>query len=205
MSHSWWPDTCGAAQVAGLQSLLDLARPQQIRRYANSVIPDLLQTRAYARATLSGTHSDRSGIDVEQEIDTRLRTQRSILAKDGPTLWILIEEAALLRPIVESTVWGEQLDHLIRVAQRPNIVVQILTHGSCGPAQIDHSFTYFRFQDRRLPDLACVRLLTGTHCHDQPHETERYRETFVPLACLAMRPTESIAHLTALRHTVLGS
>ncbi|MBL1073938.1 helix-turn-helix transcriptional regulator [Nocardia sp. 2] len=197
--NPWWPDTSGGPDGGGLQHLLDLARHRLIRRYETAAIPELLQTPAYARAALSLTYPDLPDHELDLLRDARIRGQWILNTEHAPTLWLVIEEAALLRPIAESADWQAQLTHLSQLARRPRLVVQVLPTRGCGPATIDHSFTYHRFADPHLPDLACVRELTGTHCHDQPQETDRYLQAADQLAQLALSPADSLAYISALR------
>ncbi len=96
-----------------------------LRSFELVVVPGLLQTPGYARALLDnriGSGSD----DVEEIVAARLERQ-AILSRDNPPeLWVVLEEAVLRRPVGGAPVMHEQLKHLMRAAQRPNVVLQVI-------------------------------------------------------------------------------
>lgn len=87
--------------------------------------PGLLQTQDYARALLA----NRIGGNPEttDEIVAARMARQSILARDNPPeLWVVIDEAVLHRPVGGPLVMREQLNQLIKSAQRPSIVFQVI-------------------------------------------------------------------------------
>ncbi|MGI5167821.1 helix-turn-helix domain-containing protein [Spirillospora sp. CA-253888] len=86
--------------------------------YQHSMIPGLLQTEAYARATLR----------KEEAVAARLARQE-IITREEPaptTLVALIDEQVLNRPVGSHQVMREQLENLLTMGGRPNITVQII-------------------------------------------------------------------------------
>ena len=89
------------------------------------VVPGLLQTQDYARALLA----NRIGGNPEttDEIVAARMARQSVLARDNPPeLWVVIDEAVLHRPVGGPLVMREQLSQLIKSAQRPSIVLQVI-------------------------------------------------------------------------------
>jgi transcriptional regulator with XRE-family HTH domain len=106
-----WPDKEAEATV--------------LRSFELVVIPGLLQTREYATALLADRIGSSPG-DAEEIVAGRLERQ-AILARDNPPeLWVVIDEAALRRPVGGPEVMGEQLNHLLEAARRPNVVLQVI-------------------------------------------------------------------------------
>ena len=53
--------------------------------------------------------------------------RQAVLARDKPpTLWIVLDEGVLYRPVGGSMIMNEQLTHLAEMARRPNVMVQIV-------------------------------------------------------------------------------
>ncbi len=100
-----------------------------LRWYESSVIPGLLQTEAYARAVLAC--GPLVG-DTERHVAVRLERQAAVFDRPQPPLAVfVIDEAALRRGTPE--IMGPQLDHLVAMAQRPNLMVHVLPLAA-GPA-----------------------------------------------------------------------
>jgi transcriptional regulator with XRE-family HTH domain len=76
----------------------------------------------------------RDWVETEREA-TALRTWHPTLV-DGllqteeqpPLLWVVLDEAVLRRPIGGRPVMAKQLDHLVEMAQQPNIMIQVISH-----------------------------------------------------------------------------
>ncbi len=68
-----------------------------IRTYELQFVPGLLQTREYARAVTLLGHEDAA--DVERRVELRMRRQEVLTAPAAPTLWAVIDEAALRRSL----------------------------------------------------------------------------------------------------------
>lgn len=89
------------------------------------IITGLLQTEAYVRA-MGAVSMLVSAADVDRFVDQRLaRTQR--LTSDEPLqLHAVLTETAIRTHIGDAETRRTQLAHLVAMAQRPNITIQIL-------------------------------------------------------------------------------
>lgn len=111
--------------------LVRLIEHEQVARRITDVapllIPGLLQTSDYARATLSD----------QRDIDTRIALRvgrRDVLTRtrQPAELVALIDSEALLRPIASPHVMADQLRHLQRMAELPNITIQLVSSTAPG-------------------------------------------------------------------------
>ncbi|MBE1588542.1 Scr1 family TA system antitoxin-like transcriptional regulator [Nonomuraea angiospora] len=96
-----------------------------IRTWQPLVVPGLLQTARYARAILSAE----PGVTeqwIEAAVETRLRRQSVFERESPPMYWALLDECVLLRPVGGKEVMREQLEHLLKMGERPNISLQIV-------------------------------------------------------------------------------
>lgn len=88
-----------------------------------AVVPGLLQTEDYARAVLRAANHL---ADTEEMVIARMNRQRILAKEDAPVLVALMDESVLQRNIGGAAVMHDQLLHLAEVAQRDNVVVQIV-------------------------------------------------------------------------------
>jgi transcriptional regulator with XRE-family HTH domain len=89
------------------------------------LIPGLLQTADYARAILAAdpeTNEDQ----LEELVAARLERQTIFDRTEPPTLWALLDEAVLHRPIGSRKIMYDQLLHLADTSCRSYITVQIV-------------------------------------------------------------------------------
>ncbi|WP_043255958.1 helix-turn-helix domain-containing protein [Streptomyces sp. Tu6071] len=92
--------------------------------YAVSVLPGLLQTREYARETLS--LGGLTGADLEGQIEARL-SRRAVLAEpDAPPFRAILSESVLRTRMTDANGWRAQLQHLLEGAPQGNVTIQVL-------------------------------------------------------------------------------
>ncbi len=96
-----------------------------LRWYEPAWVPGLLQTEAYARATLS--HNLLKPEEVEQRVHSRLGRQ-AILAGEQPVqLVAVIDVMVLRRPVVgQPGVMAEQVAHLVKMGELPHVQILVV-------------------------------------------------------------------------------
>jgi transcriptional regulator with XRE-family HTH domain len=122
--RGWWQQIELADSYRTLIGLEQIAR--SINEYGGAVVPGLLQTPDYARASARGGTIDAPPQQIEQAVEVRIRRQRILDGDDPPQLWVVIDEAVLARTTGGATVMGAQLVHLVEMSTRPQVNVQIV-------------------------------------------------------------------------------
>jgi transcriptional regulator with XRE-family HTH domain len=98
------------------------ARASVIRVWENAWIPGLLQTEAYARATLRA-----GGVrDLEGLLAARLARQKILTSENPPILWILLREPVLQVPVGGNAVMRGQLAHLLDLSESADIAIRVV-------------------------------------------------------------------------------
>jgi transcriptional regulator with XRE-family HTH domain len=84
-------------------------------------VPGLLQTGEYARAVLG------EGPDTETRVALRMGRREVLTRRRNPVEFIaLIDSEVLVRPFAAQDVMLEQLQHLLHMAEYPNVTIQIV-------------------------------------------------------------------------------
>jgi hypothetical protein len=168
-----------------------------LRTYEIHFVPGLLQTQEYARAVLSSTVPPLTGRDLDRAVTLRL-TRQQVLAREEPLkVWAAVDEAALRRRIGRAGTHRAQLEHLVELAERPGVALQVLPtenglHVGGGP------FSILRFDDPELPDVVYVESLVGASYVDKTDHVERYAEVMNRLSVESLTPDESVAFIHKL-------
>ena len=147
-----------------------------IRTYEIQFIPGLLQSRDYARAVISIGHPRASKEEIDRRIELRERRQQRLLGPDAPTLWAVVDEAAVRRPFGGRKVMRGQIKHLLEMTERPNIRLQVLPFARGGHAAAGGPFTFLRFSEPALPDVVYIEQLTSALYLDKREDTDAYME-----------------------------
>ncbi|WP_024802668.1 helix-turn-helix transcriptional regulator [Nocardia sp. BMG51109] len=185
-SVRWQVDDDFAAQRMDTYLALEDAA-SAVRSYAPGVIPELLQTAAYAHAVSTITRPGPTG-DVQRRVELLMRRQRLLRRPDGPKVWLAIEEAVLRRPFGGLEVWRDQLDHVAEVAERTGATVQIVPDHIGGPAICAVPFTLLRFDAPDLSDIVHLHHATGAQFLDRRGELDAYHGIWDRLCVHAAPP-----------------
>lgn len=104
---------------------------QAIRWWTAGFVPGLLQTEDYARAAIRAW-LPLDEASIEQDIAKRLERQE-ILTRQAPTdLLALLDACVLYRQVGTAAVMSAQCAHLVKMAERPNVTIQVVPDGLAG-------------------------------------------------------------------------
>ncbi|MGH3376758.1 MAG: helix-turn-helix domain-containing protein [Actinoallomurus sp.] len=175
----WFELYLGLEQAAGV-----------IRTYEVQFIPGLLQTRDYARAVieLGHGHAPDAEAEVDRRLDLRMRRQEVLRRPNPPALWVVIDEAALRRPIGGAAVMFAQLRHLIDIGELPHVTVQLMPFQSAGHAAAGGPITLLRMSAPDLADVVYLEQLTSALYPDRRSDVDFYRDIMNRLATQAEPP-----------------
>ncbi|NHD16022.1 MULTISPECIES: helix-turn-helix domain-containing protein [Actinopolyspora] len=161
--------------------------------FEQELIPGLLQTEDYARAihTSGGHITDPE--DVEKRVAARMERQRRLFDKDNPLeLRAVISEAALQRKVGGRKVWSEQLEHLLTMADLPNVMFQVVSYEAGEHASMTSGFTVLEFSEPADPDVAYMESPLGGHVIEDNSDVTLLRNLFDELRSSAMPQRESV-------------
>lgn len=155
--------------------------------FAVSVLPGLLQTPGYAREVLAAGGLRGKGLD--QQIDARMGRRELLEGEGAPRFRTILSEAVLRTALLDTLEWRGQLEHLAEMAERPNIVVQVLPFRA-GPYGLDSTDVWFL----RLRRGQAVAYTENAHRGDLIEDSEaveRLQSAYDAVRDLALPPAES--------------
>jgi transcriptional regulator with XRE-family HTH domain len=167
------------------------AEAVELRNFEPTMIPGLLQTEDYARAVNSvGRETDTAAI--EQRVQARLTRQDVLTRKPKPLrLHVILSEATLLFEVGGPEVLRAQLAHLVGLARRSNITVQVLRFAAGATLADRGGFAVLTFE-RDEPPLGYIETPAGELFLESPQEIGRLNTVYDNLRSSAMPPAESI-------------
>jgi transcriptional regulator with XRE-family HTH domain len=98
---------------------------KRLRGFEPMLVPGLVETADYARAVF-GTLSGVTDEEIDGHVAARLKRQEILDRDQPPELWMIIDESVLHRPVGGPYVMREQLRHLLEMARRPRISLQVI-------------------------------------------------------------------------------
>jgi transcriptional regulator with XRE-family HTH domain len=193
---SWWHDYTETELPSwfGLYVLLEDAA-EVIRQYEPELLPGLLQTRAYAEAIARVPAGMLDEPEIQRRARVRMERQSLLSRPRAPRLEVVISEAALHR-VAAADLATEQLQQLLDVTQRVNVIVRVLpwSAGIHGGMASGVGFSLLRFPrdpvsgDAMEPPLAYVESPTGAMYLTKPEEVSVYDLIWADLETRALDP-----------------
>lgn len=205
-ARGWW-HAYGDAVPGWFELYVGLeAAASRLRKYEPELVPGLLQTKAYATQTFLVARPSIDPADLDRSVAVRMERQQ-LLTRTVPTaphLDIVLNEAALRRPIDDRDAMAAQLDHLADTAGQPNVTIRVLPLAAgLHPALPCGSFTILDFppgpagRDGEPPTVYSGNL-TGALYLDKPAEVDAYADVWDHLAAVALDESASTAMIAAI-------
>jgi transcriptional regulator with XRE-family HTH domain len=198
--HGWWQDYPGVLSDAGQDYVIMEAAAEEILTYEAHQVPDLLQTREYARALADADPACTEEEQRAQAVEVKLIRQRVVLAERSPRLEFVIAEAALHQVVGGTRVMRPQLARLASLAGgaggaggtgSPSLSLQVLPFAAGVYAASVGSMAILRFSD--TPGLGVIHLaaLSGGVSLEDRDDLARYVRAFAQLRAAALSPAAS--------------
>jgi transcriptional regulator with XRE-family HTH domain len=173
----WWQRFTDLVPPSFLTYLALEEAAESIQCYDDCFMPGLLQSGEYAAcvAALRDPEPAFAADDTALRRLAELRAERvGRFTASGAQLMCVIDEAVLHRDLRSPKLRQDQLRHLRKAAERPNVTVRIRPL-KAGPPTAPAGFSIMRFASPLLPDVGYAEQLTGPTCVDQPADVNHYR------------------------------
>ncbi|MEV6974369.1 helix-turn-helix transcriptional regulator [Kitasatospora sp. NPDC093806] len=181
----WWTEFEGRVPDLALDLAEVEDRSIRLANYEMLYIPGVLQLPAYAEAIFEGTSGQWS---AEDQVRFRLARQR-ILDEDR-TFHFVIHEAALRMRFPGDAVMRVQLLHLLDVAERPNVTLQVLPFTVAKKPPSPGSFLFCEPDCLDLSTVIVDAPARAEHYGDS-ESIAAYRQRFDRLVDLALPPVNT--------------
>ncbi|OJY42406.1 helix-turn-helix transcriptional regulator [Pseudonocardia sp. 73-21] len=190
---SWWDDP-------------DLPRP--IREYIGveqvataitiygSIVPGILQTRAYAVALTEATAFDSDSAAHTAAVAQRLQRQRVLDREDPPWVSVVLDESAIRRPVGNASIMRDQLEALESASRRPRTSIQVIPFEAGAHPGLDSRFVMLSTNDEHKAELVHVEGLSGFRNFEKPREIGHFDQAWQRLSALALSPPASVRMIT---------
>jgi transcriptional regulator with XRE-family HTH domain len=189
----WWQSYSDVVDEVYGQSLGYEDSASEIWSYDQYVINGLLQTREFAYA-VAANRLDVPDPHVDRNVEVRMIRQAILDRREPPRLFFVLDESVLQRlAAIGGTVGRHQVDHLLNLADRPNITIQVQPY-SVG-ITVHLSFTVYSFPDPTEPRVVYLNGLVDSVIESRVGAVGQYIANFETVRGLALSPEESRAFL----------
>lgn len=163
-----------------------------IRWYEGMCVPGLLQTPDYARELLRAGRPGDTDEEIEALVSTRMERKTFLGEPDAPTLWAVVDESVLRRPVGSGKIMRDELGYLLEAAAHPKITVQVLPFDTGAHAGLTCSFILLTLADGLT--LAYAEDLTGGRFIERPDDLSHWVACYESIKSSAL-PVKQSAEL----------
>ena len=176
---------------AGFRPFKDVeAEAVVLKLYEPLLVPGPLQTEEYMRAVFE-THPGVTPELVDERTAGRLARQGVFTQDSPPRLWCIIDQYVLKREIGGRKAMADQLRHLIGVARRPNVTIQVITDTvHCGL-----SGAFYLAETKSGQRLVYLETSADGTTTEEPDTVLNQETRFATLMTVALRARESLEFL----------
>jgi transcriptional regulator with XRE-family HTH domain len=174
-------------------------KAREIHEYESYQVPGLLQTSDYARAIVSSVRPVLPDDAIERAVALRM-TRQQILEpdEDAPLdqdnalrMWAIIDESALNRVVGGPEIMRAQREHLLIMAQRPNVTIQIIPDAEGATCAFGRAFAVLVSRSSNSSVVYFEDVGTARYISDRD-EVSRHELIFDYLRSYALNDTQSI-------------
>ena len=195
-SRGWWNDYADILP-SWFEEYISLEEGAvQISGYEVQFVPGLLQTEEYARAVTLLAYSNPK--EISRRVSLRMARQARLSGAEPVSLGMVLDEAALCRPIGGPSVMRDQLAHLIEMSRRPNVTIQVLPFKVGGHAAAGGPFSVLHFAESDLSDIVYLEQLSSAQYLEKPDMVGKYLAVLERLRVEAATPADSVKRLQAI-------
>ncbi|MBO3744652.1 helix-turn-helix domain-containing protein [Streptosporangiaceae bacterium NEAU-GS5] len=179
------------------------AEAASVRNYEPLLLPGLLETEAYARAVV-GAALVEDPKEIDRRIAVRMARQRRLTGPGAIELWVVLDEAALRRPVGGPHVMAEQLRRLQDVAAQPNVTIQVLPFDAGAYLGMGSPLAILSFADPEDSDVVFLENMGSELYLEDSDQVRRYATVFDHLRAAALSPEKSIEKIISVEKELTG-
>jgi transcriptional regulator with XRE-family HTH domain len=196
--RAWW-EAYGDALPDAYETYIGFeAEASAILTYQAQVVPGLLQTAEYANAVMQADAVLPNREAAGQRVAVRMARQAVLTRDPPPQLWVILDEAALRRPVGGNGVMRRQLRRLVEASERPMVTLQVLPFAIGAHRALAGSFVIMEFLGDSDPPLVYSEGMTGGVFRHRSAELRSYSMSFEALRGVALPAEKSVAFIEAV-------
>lgn len=164
--------------------------------YEPRVVPGMFQTEEYARAVFASAQPAMASARIEERLQERLSRQALLERDEPPAIWVILDEAVLRRWPGGKHVATGQMEHLLQMADKPNVTLQVLPFSQGYHAAQEGHMVLLSFQDGDA--CAYTESAGGRQIVFEPKKVATLNHYYDLLRAQALSPTASMGMIREL-------
>ncbi|MGW6601986.1 helix-turn-helix domain-containing protein [Streptomyces sp. NPDC055036] len=189
-ARGWWNQYPELQAMVEYVALEDIAT--RIRTWQLAMVPGLLQTPDYARALAVGNGSWADLDEIDPFVESRMARQARLAGERPLELWAIIHEGALRQLVGGREVMREQLVHLLDMAQRPHVKLQVVPYLVGAHPGMTSAFTIVSFAEPGALDVVHMDTTSTTLWLEGDTDAAHHGQLFYRISRLGLAQRNSV-------------
>lgn len=188
----WWDSYSGVVSSSYAEYLSLEAAAERVIEFHPMIPPGLLQTESYAYALTQATGA---GDDerVEALVEVRMERKKRLTGADELRVQALTTEAVLHVQVGGPHVMAGQFEHMIELAERPNIELRITPFATGAFGAVASGFTVFDFPSPHDPSIVLQYVATSEAVtSDAERDLRQVRRLVRRIERAALSPADTV-------------
>ncbi|MEE1802874.1 DUF5753 domain-containing protein [Streptomyces sp. NPDC101062] len=195
-AKGWWDHYTDLRSLVELVALEDIAT--HIRSWEVAVLPGILQTPDYARALAVGSGAWSDPEKIEPFVEARMARKARLLGEQSFELWVVLHEGVLRQLVGGHTVMKDQLGHLLDMAKRPNVKVQVVPYSVGAHPTMGIAFSILSFAEAGALDVVHMDTASSGVWLEGETDAKRHGQLFAHLAQMGLSEQDSVALINGI-------
>ncbi|NEC91268.1 helix-turn-helix transcriptional regulator [Streptomyces sp. SID12501] len=188
--RGWWLEHAAHLRPDYLDHITLEDDATYIRDWEPVLFPGLLQTAAYAEASITSGPDYIAPELVAQLVKVREERQAKI-SEGGASYTAIIWEAVVTHPLVDAEIHRSQLAAILETGKRKNVTVQVLPFTAGALAGSASAFSSFSFDSEPTVEAVTLENLRGTSVLESSEDLAAYANAYDLLRSAALTPDTS--------------
>jgi transcriptional regulator with XRE-family HTH domain len=172
-----------------------------ITAYSMYYMHALVQTEDYARTIIKAIAPKIDPAIAQQRVEARLRRQEILERSSPPGYRLLLDEAALQRPVGSPALMAAQIEKILDLSASGKVRVQVVPFSFGAYSVSEIGFTLLEFSEPMLSPIVFVEGLVANQYYERPVDVARYRESIELIRDSALSPRDSEKRLLEIQET----
>lgn len=169
----------------------------KIHDWEPRMIPGLAQTPDYAQAVMRAARPRDTDDLIQTDVQTRVNRQDIFSRGIPPMAWFIIDESVLYRPFGGRDIMHDQLVRLEKLADAPNIVIQIMRFSATSHPGTEGPLRVIEFTDS--PPICYTEGWFSGRLTEAREEVSDAMTWFDLIRASALSPDQTIRLITKVR------
>jgi transcriptional regulator with XRE-family HTH domain len=167
-----------------------------IRSYEELVVPGLLQTEEYADSITRQYRPNVTAKTASTLVEVRMKRQALLLERPNPPLlFFILDEAVIRRLLGDESLRKQQLEKFISMAERPEVVIEIVPFGVGLHSGMSNVFSILEFPGPSEDVLYFEGVHESIFSRNMTEDVTVYRELFEELRSISLGPKGTLDYL----------